>query len=113
MTTRIKLHDNVFDAGKPLNGVNPSKVRVQVGKDEFNAVNGVGLGIVYVQADLNKTVDRSSITVTQNPIEVDDTQVDRWSQHLKNALADLIDKQVVVVERPLNTPLTSAAVRAL
>lgn len=113
MTTRIKLDSNAFAAGKPLYGSDPNKTRVQVGRDQLESLNGVGLGIVYANEFLDKTVDRSSITVTVNPIDVDDEQVDRWSQHIKNALADLIQKGVVVVERPIATPLTAAAVRAL
>lgn len=113
-TARIVIDPAAFGAGKPLFGVTQSKARVQIGNaDTNNNINGGGIGVQYVPADLAQQVARASITVTVNSLTVDSAQLLRWPQHWKNSMADLVAKGVIIVENPAGTPLTAAAIVAL
>jgi hypothetical protein len=116
MTTRIQIKSTAFDAGQPLfaHAANKHQCRIPVGQSDTNSnINGAGLDVEYVDQQLDRTVSRSNITITVNPLDFDDVQVDRWPQYFKTALADLVRKNYIVVERPVATPLTPAAIKAL
>lgn len=114
MTTRIKLDPAAFGAGAPLYGVDPARVRVQFGSQDRDVNrNGAGLGILYADQQLNREVSRGSVTVTHNPIDVDDVQVDTWTQFYKNSMADLVQKAIIIVERPVGSALTAIQIRSL
>ncbi len=113
-TTVIKLDPTLFQAGERYANLDIRKVRISVGQSDNNgSLNGAALGIKYSRQELDRLTGRAHIQVTINPLNIDSIQVDRWPQYWKLALADLVEKGLVIVERPLDTPLTPTAIRTL
>jgi len=113
MTTKIYIDPAAFDAGSKLYGMSKGKARIMAGNaDTNNNINGSGIGIKYTLTEMDNLVSRASITITVNPIEVDDNQFDEWSRHMKLSLASLVDKGLIIVERPPGVAMTSAAIRS-
>lgn len=117
MATVIEISSTAFDVGQPLFNfaANKTAVRVVVGQSDTNSnINGATLGVVYTAPSsmkLNRETSRAALTVTIYPVTIEDVQVNRWPQHFKNALADLITKNYVSVTRG-GAPQTAANVIA-
>ncbi len=117
MATVIQIASTAFNAGQPLVNFagNKQAVRVVLGQSDTNSnINGATLGVNYIAPSsmkLNRETSRAALTVTIYPVTIEDTQVNRWPQHFKNAMADLITKGYIEVTRG-GVPQTAANVIA-
>jgi hypothetical protein len=116
MTTVLYVDPAAFTGGGPLVSMAAarSKVRIPVGQtDRMSNINGAGIGIQYSTPELQAAAARNGVTITCQPVTVDDVQVSRWSQFMKNSLADLVRRGYIIMEQPAGAPLTPASIISL
>lgn len=116
MATVLFIDPAAFVGAGPLVSMaaDRTKVRLPVGQtDKTSNINGAGIGIQYGSPELQSSAARNGVTITVQPVVVDDVQVNRWPQFIKNSLADLVAKGYIIVERPAGAPLAPTAIRTL
>ncbi len=115
MTTRISLDPAVFaPTGRYADyASNVKRIAVYVGGgDRYSNLNGAFSGASYTgPVDTNGNHSNAALKITVNPVDLDDTQVNRMPQLIKNDLAALVDNGTIVVERPVGAPVTAATIR--